>query len=225
MKRCPMLSFLISLCLLAPMTTASAAGEGNSPEFRKEVDSLIRQLRSPNKDPNRTSSPFVRFPEDYDHVAQKKVTEAVAELKSLGKAAFPILIEHANDSEYSQSRSIAILSSASVGQACYDIIQHQVDPSPFNYKNRKGSDGKEHGFHRSYFGKYWKGAQSRRVVLELWWKDNQGKSLLDMQIEALESAIADEEAIGFPSTREKRNYRDPLIKTLDDLKKKKSKTP
>ncbi|MBC7856106.1 MAG: hypothetical protein IAF94_21970 [Pirellulaceae bacterium] len=212
------LTLTLSLAAVAPAQEPTA-GNGRAGEFRSQVESLIAQLRSPNKDPNPKSEPRIDFPDDYDHKAQSKVEEAIEALKSLGKAAFPILIEHADDPQYSKSISSAVLLSRSVGEVCGDLVEDQVDLSPMNYKSRKGKNGKHHGFHRDYFGKYWKGVKSRREMLEKWWMENSDKSLQEMQIEALESAISDEKAIGFPTKRDEEFYLKPLEKNLKDVRK------
>ncbi|MFN0021700.1 MAG: hypothetical protein ACKVP0_25920 [Pirellulaceae bacterium] len=208
----------LSLAAVAP-AQGPAAGNGRADEFRSQVESLIAQLRSPNMDPNPKRQPGINLPHDYDRAAQKKVDEAIEKLKSLGKAAFPILVEHVDDPEYSKSISSAVLLSRSVGAVCSDIVEDQVDLSPMHYKTRKGSDGRQHGFHRSYFGKYWSGTTTRREMLEKWWKDNSEKSLQEMQIEALESAISDELSIGFPTKRDEERHLKPLQKLLAEVRK------
>lgn len=214
---CAALTLFLSLTAVSP-GQEPAAGNERADEFRRQVQLLIAQLRSPNQDPNPKSEPFVRLPDDYDREAQKKIDEAIEALKSLGKAAFPILIAHADDPEYSRSISTSLQLSRSVGAVCGDIVEDQVDLSPMNYKSRTGKDGKQHGFYRGYFGKYWKGAKSRREMLEKWWKDNSERSLPEMQIEALESAISDERVIGFPTKRDEENYLKPLEKLLKESK-------
>jgi hypothetical protein len=64
---------------------------------RKKIEALIAELRSTNKDPNPEYRPFVRFPDDYDTAAQRKVEKAQEQLIDLHKDAFPVLIEHLGD--------------------------------------------------------------------------------------------------------------------------------
>src|SRR5262245_15541842 len=103
---------------------------------RSRVESLIAGLRLPNKDPNRTGEPFVRYPKDYDHEAQTRIRAARDVLLAMGKHAISILIEHMDDPGYSMSEETAILASRTVGDVCRGIIDRQIDPVAMRYKMR-----------------------------------------------------------------------------------------
>jgi len=112
---------------------------------RDHVETLIRQLQSSNRDPNPDMNPGpIKLLRGYDLDVQQKIEMVQAKLGSLGKEAFPALIEHMNDEGYSLSIETAVVRGLSVGEVCFLIIEQQVDPSPMRYKSRTGSDGKSH---------------------------------------------------------------------------------
>jgi hypothetical protein len=185
--------------------------------IRATAESLIRQLKSPNKDLNPKVEPFVRLPPEYDRQGQKAVEEAEQKLIALGKDAFPILIEHLNDTEYSQSLPTAILRGFSVGEVCLMIIQRQVEPRRSGYKVRGGSDGEFHGMD-DYLDSYSRKGKTTRDGMRRWWSDHQQKMIRQMQIEALEWTIRRESEIGFPHPGDRELYLDPLVKKLAELK-------
>ncbi len=197
---------------------ADEKGQKNQQADRKRIESLIAELRSPNKDPNPKSERFITFPKDYDFKAQARVEKARKELLDLKKAAFPILIEHLKDKEYSRSIPTAIIRSQSVGEVCFTIVEEQVDLAGTRYKSRKGADGKEYR-HQGYFSQYCQGAWYSQDGLRNWWKEHESRSLKDMQIEALEWAIERERKIGFPGAKDRATYLKPLVEQLMELEK------
>jgi hypothetical protein len=187
---------------------------------RPAIEALINKLASTNKDPNpRPARPFVRLPKDYDYKAQQIVSDAEEKLKSMGKDAFPILIEHFNDERYSKSMSTSLLRSFTVGEICQKIIENQVDLAGMNYKMRIGADGNFHPFSRNYFAKYYAQGATREVALKKWWEENQQQSLKEMQIVGLRSAIEHERKIGFATKEDEASYLTPLVEKLKALEK------
>jgi hypothetical protein len=184
---------------------------------RARVERLIADLRSPNRDPNptRESGP-VRLPPDYDRKAQERVEAARRELIAMGKDAFPVLIEHANDAGYSQSIYTSIFSSQSVGGVCREIIVRQINPVPMLYKMRIGADGEWHGYQCLSSIDY-SNSKSPQEALQKWWLDHQDQSLVGIQREALRWQIKREEEIGFPKPKDREYFLDPLIRMLDEL--------
>lgn len=155
-------------------------------------------------------------PVEYDVKAQERVKKAYAELVALGKDAFPLLIEHLNDKEYSLSFSTAIWRSFTVGEACFMIINDQIDIIGMTYKGRIGKDGKDHTY-VGYFEQFCSGAWFTKDGIERWWKENQDKSLREMQIQVLQWKIENEKKIGFPKAKDKENYLHPLVAKLREL--------
>jgi hypothetical protein len=188
---------------------------------RKAIESLIAELRSPNKDPNPTNKYLVEYPKEYDWKAQRKVDTARQKLTELGRDAFPILIEHRDDKEYCcpLGEGANPLLSLSVGNACCLIISTQVDCSGGGYKSRTGSDGKMHGC-RTYFSQFFKDREDTPGnAFGRWWKEHQRQSLREMQIEALRWAIAEERSIGFPDKKDEERYLQPLLTRLKEWTK------
>jgi hypothetical protein len=187
--------------------------------IRASAESLISRLKSPNKPANPDRTPLIGYPTDYDFKAQEKVSEAERKLVNLGQSAFPILVEHLNDPEYSQSFDTALLSDFTVGEVCYMIIRRQIEPADRRgYKIREGSDGKSHTMPH-YFHSYYKSGQPRKDQLSRWWAGHRDKTIQEMQIEALEWTIEEEKRIGFPGRRDRELYLDPLVRKLAELKK------
>lgn len=184
---------------------------------RQHIEALILRLRSPNRDPNpKWESGPVSYPDDYDLQAQRSVEDARRKLISLGKDAFPFLIEHINDKEYSLSFSTSILRGFSVGEVCFMIIERQVDLAGVAYKGRDGSDGKSH-VHRRYFSQYCAGRWFTQAGIQKWWETHQQLSLREMQIEALRWAIQREQNIGFSGENDRKHYLGPLQERLRKL--------
>jgi hypothetical protein len=203
-----------------PELRADEPAQQNTTPDRKAIQGLIAQLRSSNKDPNPNMDPFVWYPPGYDESAQEKVEAARQRLIALKTAAFPILIEHLGDSEYSRSIHTAVLRGLSVGDACFEIIESQVDLSEDRYKWRDGADGKEH-VHRRYFAtRYCNGAWYSKDGIRKWWTEHERHSLKDMQIEALEWTIKREKVIGFPSDQDRKRFLKPLEEKLAEINRK-----
>jgi hypothetical protein len=193
------------------------AAEPSSPVLPAAVESQIARLKSPNKAPGMTFE--TEYPHGYDHRAQEAVLGAKRQLIAMGKDAFPALLAHGDDKEYSLTQSYSVYYDHSVGEVCLQIIEQQVDLVGMNYKARKGADGKWHGF-SSYFSKYYVAGGNQRSALKKWYDGHETKTLKEMQIEVLEWRIEHEKAIGFPGEDEKEHYLIRLERRLDDLRKK-----
>jgi hypothetical protein len=185
-----------------------------------EVEALIAQLRSPNRNPNPDLQPGgEHYPDDYDLPAQEKVQIAREKLTALGKDACPALIRHLDDKEYCLSFSTAVFRGFSVGEVCFMILEGQVDPAPGSYKSRLGTDGREHN-HRGYLSKFCGEDWFTKKGVEQWWQGHQHQTLREMQMTALRWAIERERHIGFPQEDDKKYFLDPLLEKLDALTKK-----
>jgi hypothetical protein len=211
----------MSAVLFAGSVRPDEKGPANKPPKvgEKAAEALIRQLRSPNKDPNPKMGFLIDLPKDYDQKAQKKVEEAEDKLIELGVDVFPFLIDHLNDKEYSKSIPTSIMRSLSVGNVCFLIIENQVDLfASRRVKSRLGSDGKPHGF-RSYFSQYCDQHWYTQNGVRKWWNEHKACSLREMQIKALLWDIEDERSIGFPTKKAEENILRPLLEQLAELKK------
>ena len=124
------------------------------------------------------------------------------------------LIGHLHDKRYSFTSPPAgpHCLKMSVGDACRDIIWKRVSPDIVWYINRYGADGKLHMRPR-YFD-----ALRQPGALEEWWRERRGRTLVQLQIEALEWTIKQERKIGFSSEAQKQRYLNPLLERLKKLR-------
>jgi hypothetical protein len=184
------------------------------------IESLIAQLRSPNKDPNPKLDNRLGIPKEYDFQAEKRVLAAQQKLIEVGKVAFPNLIEHINDKAFSHSMigtTAVLVLGRSVGQACFDIIEKQVDIAGMTYKSRQGADGQWHTY-RGYFSQFSsKGEHYSQDGLRRWWRSHRHQSVKEMQMDAMRWAIDREKRIGFPGPRDEEHYLRPLQSKLREL--------
>lgn len=230
--------WILFLSRILPQTDAADPKQAD----REVVEQLIAQLVSPNRDPNPDGNDINGFPFDYDKDAQANVISAHQKLRDLDKEAFPILIENLADHRYSMTIATSIPRSFSVGDACYLLIEQQVDVAGMRYISRKDAMGTSHT-HEGFFDQFWRDdfdrhlkRQKRRGVklnnslhkndylqfrqkgLQKWWNEHKDRSLKEMQIEALNWAIERERMIGFPTKADEDKYLNPLVEILDELK-------
>ncbi|GEM_PF-3191762 len=177
-----------------------------APGEPREIHSLIEQLASTNAPPNR---PFGPLPDGYDEKAQELVEEAQTKLLAKGTAAFPLLIAHQEDARYCGTYPTSILRDFTVGEICLQIIERQIDLRLGSYKGRTGADGESHG-PPDYL-------QEHRP-LDRWWAKRSHLSLRDIQIEVMEWTITQEREIGFPDAKSKKDWLDPLVAKLAELR-------
>jgi hypothetical protein len=164
------------------------------------IEALIDQLASSNLPPKFPGDPphfslneFLKNPGDWDPDAQKPVSDAYYELKSIGKDAFPYLIKHFNDNRYSHERSYSTFISHSVGDACKFLVEEQIDPRGMSYKWRESPNGSVMGydvlfeaFVKSNYGSY-----------ASWWRNNRNHTLLEMRLAFCNWRINKEKQLGF----------------------------
>jgi len=141
--------------------------------------------------------------------------EAAEELTAYGRTAFPALIAHFDDRR--QSVAFRRTNRATVGLACFAIIEDQVYPTPSDYRGsfyRTGADGKTH--ERPLF---LKPGLFDRSTAAVWLAAREHKSLLEIQIEALTWLIGEENGIGCPEEKDRELYVYPLQRQLERLKR------
>jgi hypothetical protein len=105
-----------------------------------------------------------------------------------------------------------------VGLACFAIIEAQVFPLPSNYAGsfaRAGVDGEMHD--RPLFSKP---GPFNADTVAVWLEARDGKTLTEIQIEAVEWLIAQETKIGFPTDADREKYLYPLERQVAELKEK-----
>jgi hypothetical protein len=140
-------------------------------ERHERIERLVEGLASPNKAPDKRGKN--EFADSYDRQAQIKVREAWQALIKEGTAAFPELVAHSSDKRYCATvEGGAADYNVTVGTACRRIIAIQV-----NVDDRR----------LRAIDRWYPSVLERDI--EGWWMRAKGKSLLQMQIDAAESAL------------------------------------
>jgi hypothetical protein len=174
-----------------------------------DVADLVRRLVSPNPAPviaDGRKRPT--YPYEYSHESQKQVINAWESLIESGTKAFPVLIENSDDKRYSctlnpKTDRVNEWQNWDAGAICRSIIYVQVDvyqrALPYS------------GVHRPSYMSQW----TTKDDLLRWWNQRKMKGLRDMQIEAVEWAIAQERAQ--VSSFEDERKRQDILKALNDV--------
>ena len=159
----------------------------DKPPSEKEINTLVKQLVSPNRAP-KTEGADAEYPASYDRDAQERVRHAWSQLHRMeGHRVFPYLFEHFDDKRYSFTADGGSSDvNWSVGRACSDILICHLQPyggiahSGDHPGIRPRPSYSQHHNLRTAAG------------AKLWWETRKDKSLRDLQIEALEWVIAEE---------------------------------
>jgi hypothetical protein len=140
-----------------------------------------------------------------------RVEAARQSLTALGIAAFPDLVAASDDDRYSYSQVNAALWNYSVGDACFGILESQVDFYGCGYKSRDGAEGRS-----AVKPSYLRHAR-HNGGLAAWWASHQGRAITELQIESLRWTISQEESIGFVDAKQRREIIEPLETRLATL--------
>jgi len=204
---------LACFATLAPLCNLGLSGEPAAQPSAKEIESLIAQLRSPNKPP-KVDGKDAEYPAGYDSEAQKRVRTAFSRLRDLGLAAFPQLLEHVNDADYSMTGDGGATDvNRSVGSVCFYLLDAQLTPyGARSIVSEAGRDPRENPLRPDYFEAhgFFDSKSSQK-----WWQSHNGKSLRELQIEVLEWTIAAEDAKPGIYSKEEHAY---LASILDKLR-------
>lgn len=179
--------------LFAAVSLAKVPATADVQASGDEIESLIEKLASPNEAPVKLV-PIARYPKGYDRDAQKRVNAAWRELRAVGVRAFPHLINHFNDERYSFTHDNGfVYVNCSVGKACADIIKCHLQPFgffPYAMGLKADDGGRPHGALRPGYAGHHK--LDDPVEAAKWWATHEHKTLLELQIEAIEWTIAEE---------------------------------
>ncbi|MBB6430953.1 hypothetical protein [Algisphaera agarilytica] len=145
----------------------------------------------------------------------ERIWNAKDQLKSLGLNAFPALVNAIDDERYSYSGVYAAWRNHSVGDACFFIIQSQVEYYGYGYKSRQAPST---GSTAPSFTKPSYLYAMRNHGLEAWWEERKYLSLQELQIEALEWTIEQEVSAGFTNPEQKKIILEPLENRLAELR-------
>ena len=164
-------------------------GKGKELYYRKLVEGLV----SPNK-PAKCDVDDSRptYPPNYDKEAQARIEKHQQILSDHCDVALPFLIEGCTDSRYSLTwQSDSYCGNACVGEVCLGIVTSYLEiyreymPSlvekircrAYNYVPRiHGAIGNEV-------------SEEKKKEIEEWWRARKGKTLLQLQLEAIDWAI------------------------------------
>lgn len=162
----------------------SRIGLGDEPPSKEEPPrkcaELISQLASPNNAPIRRNGTKGRtkltFPEGYDVKAQLNIKAVRQTLCDNIPESLPCLVAALGDQRYCMTINWADgdgYYNYSVGQVCLDVIRSRLEV----YRDAIHFHGPGHWHHYDY------------PVSKEWWETRKGKSLAELQIEAIDWAI------------------------------------
>jgi hypothetical protein len=171
---------------------------------------LLALSAGPAKDADRT----------HNEEKQKAAYEAADKLRRQGERSHQLLLKHLDDRRLSVPYEAVRY--ADVGHACYHIIRQQIFalPDDYGYDDywRTGADGKKYRNPYFYETNGLKPSLFDRSTLKEWLKARSGKSLRDLQVEALSWLIKKEDSIGFQNEEDKKHYLYPLQHQLKKIK-------
>jgi hypothetical protein len=174
---------LVAFFVLASALPDSVRGQETlAKEMRdRKYRQLIAHLVSPNKPPEtgRTKDRregFVRFPQDYDKEAQARVNEARKALSDNFDEALPFLVEALDDQRYCMTIVVQeqFFQNYSVGQVCRNVIASHIEV----YRDQL---------------EFWNARHWRLYdypISKEWWRERQERTVADLQLEAIDWAIA-----------------------------------
>jgi len=171
----------------------NACGADPKPE---EIKGLSDKLVSANPEPPRVKEPYwvaerfpLKFPDGFDPRRQTAMAKVMDQISEIGPAAFPELIERFDDDRYSittESQLSGAPYNWTVGEVCRGIIEAQVQPCSSWCK----CDDDPRGYPRR--PNFFKDILDSKKEAAAWWTRNKGRSLQQIQLEALDWVIAEE---------------------------------
>jgi hypothetical protein len=211
MMRC---SRLVIVALLLIPVAGARPGEKPQVPSEREIKKLVDQLVSPNPKPitgdeDERVEPEYRLPRGFDKDKQKQVHAARYQLKQIGPAAFPFLIERWKDKRYCMTVSHGLSGYCynwTVGQVCEAIAFDQLQPYstwPAGYDDPRGKP-KSPDYPPHFL--------SSQKAARKWWEKNKQKTLYQMQLEILDWVIAEE-------AKRPKDYTDKDRQALRSLRK------
>jgi hypothetical protein len=174
-----LLGLLLIVCHSAaaePATKEAATKDARAKEFK----ALIEQLASPNMKPmtHNDGDATVKFPPRYDVQAQARINEARKQLQRDVEEALPFLVEALNDARYSLTMDWADgdgYYNRSVGEVCEEVITSHLEI----YRDKIRFSSPQHW--RRYNG---------APISKEWYEPRKDRSLAELQVEAVERALA-----------------------------------
>ncbi len=195
---------LLGFCV---MVLSARVGQCEEPEpaskTLEKYRKLVQQLASPNKEPVITnrSQGSAEFPADYDRTAQVRINEARKVLYENFEEAFPALVEAMDNGGYCMTINWAdgdAYYNRWVGSICKEIIASHLEV----YRDKLGPMTKIRWQHYNY-----------KVISKEWGIARKDRSLVELQVEAIDWAI--ERRMAEPE----KNLREEHANEVDDLRK------
>lgn len=168
----------LGICFFSVMAACLAAEPLAKPKEPTNYAAVVAQLVSPNKEPqtyNQDRS-WVKFPAGYDKAAQQRIDTVRQQLHDNFEVVLPHLIAALDDQRYCLTINWAEgdgYYNKTVGSICKDIIASHLEV--FRAKIEVADS-----FHSSYYN---------YPITKKWGEDRKGRSLVELQSEAIEWAI------------------------------------
>lgn len=197
-------------CAAEPHQHAAAAppDSPNARIIRKLIGKLAISQRKASNDPIYSPSP------DAPKSDPRLVAyDAAKQLEAFGMEAFPFLLDSLDDQR--QSVAFRRVLPSTVGDACYCLIARQLYALPPDYQGsfyRTGADGRGHErpvFLNDLF---------TPANLKEWLGAREGRTLPELQLEALGWVLAEEEGIGAATPKDEERFLAPLRARFAQLK-------
>jgi len=175
-------TFLLFICL---QDAANAVSPAPTPDEQR-IRVLVELLASKNTVSGRT---LESFPQGYDRNAQVAVYLAIQQLLAEGSTGFDTLIEHFNDKRYSYSYAAPDDEyNSTVGEACGLIMTRCIKCY-------------QHEIHIITEDQFRLAPDFSKEKIADWWKHNRHRPLWEIQIDAIDQAIALMETVRRDKTR------------------------
>lgn len=206
---------LAAFVLSVHVTNCFSQDKEQTSETALQYKAMIDQLASPNAKPKThiNGKPYkVRFPADYDDKSQELVDEARRSLNRDIAKALPFLIDGLNDKRYSMTIRWGegdAYYNKTVGEICSEIISANLEV----YRKEITFLGPQH-WHQYTFPN----------VNKEWLAKNSSRTLIEMQLEAIDWAIEQRAKENGRIDREDRAQEPKKLQAMRD-KLKESKEP
>jgi hypothetical protein len=167
------------------------AQQKESAKDKLDYRELVKGLVSPNKLIEVYDEDSLRFPRNYDSVAQERIEKNRRVLYKHCAEALPFLIEASTDARYALTwKSDSYAESMCVGEVCLEIVRSHLElyraymPSTWR-KDRSF----EYSFVPRIGGTGKQVTEEEKKIVQQWWQERKGKTLIELQVEAFDWSI------------------------------------
>jgi hypothetical protein len=198
-------SLLLGHTLLLTVTQQGLGDDGPAKGgLARKYRALVQQLVSPNKGPitENGDGGSVRFPTGYDVKAQRRIEAARQVLHDNFEESLPYLVEALDDERYCMTIDWAegdAYYNFSVGDICRNVIAANLEV----YRDAIVFSDAPHWNRYNY-----------TAISKSWWQARKGRTLAELQIEAIDWAIARRRAEPESQISERRKDELPALQKL-----------